>query len=234
MARSTPWLTAALPVAALSLALTSCGGDSDGGTDDAGGGTDRSETGSGTDTDGEDADEETGTETDATGDADGGDGDGDGDGPTVTTFTIGETSHPVTYHAADDEVAVFTMTVDKVHVGEAADIDPELLSNIDTEGQRPVHVHTTYTHEEGELTWFLPSEPTYLRMYLADGERGTNIRGVNDFGMPEGCDGSPMHGGATEPGDTYPDCRTFLVPEDVDVTEVRWEMQDDELVWAVD
>ncbi|NJQ07964.1 hypothetical protein [Streptomyces lonarensis] len=232
MARSTTWLTAALPVAALSLALTACGGDSGGGTDDAGGGTDRSETGSGTETDGEDADadEETGTETDATGDA----GGGDGDGPTVTTFAIGETSHPVTYYAADDEVAVFTMTVDKVHVGEAADIDPELLSNIDTEGQRPVHVHTTYTHEEGELTWFLPSEPTYLRMYLADGERGTNIRGVNDFGMPEGCDGSPMHGGATEPGDTYPDCRTFLVPEDVDVTEVRWEMRDDELVWAVD
>ncbi|NJP66672.1 hypothetical protein [Streptomyces spiramenti] len=225
MARSTTWLKAALPVVALSLALTACGGDSDGGTDDAGGDTDRSDTAS--DGDVEETDE------DATGDADGGD-DGNDDGPTVTTFAMGETSHPVTWYAADDEVAVFTMTVDKVHVGEAGDIDPEVLSTIDTEGQRPVHVHTTYTHEEGELTWFLPSEPTHLRVYLADGDRGSNVRGVNDFGMPEGCDGSPMHGGATEPGDTYPDCRTFLVPEDVDVTEVRWELEDDELVWALD
>ncbi|NJQ14997.1 hypothetical protein [Streptomyces bohaiensis] len=226
MARSTTWLTAAVPVAALSLALTACGGDSDGGAD----GTDRSGIWA-------DAEEETDDGEDTEGRTDDTDvrGEADEDGPTVTTFAVGETSHPVTWGVAtDDEQAVFTLSVDKVHVGEAADIDSEALANVDTEGRRPVHVHMTYTHQEGELTWFLPSEPTHLRMTLEDGSRGGNIRGSNDFGMPEGCDGAPMNGGATEPGDTYPDCRTFLIPEDVDVTEVRWELEADELVWAVD
>ncbi|WP_130796679.1 hypothetical protein [Streptomyces otsuchiensis] len=229
MTRSTAWLRAAAPAAALTLALTACGsGD-----------------GSGDDGDGSDGTGESTAQQENGGAAEGDDGDDDGDAgdgsdggsdsePGVISLDVGDSSEAVRWTNGASE-AMLVVTATDVHVGEPEDIDPELFTS-DVEEMRPVHVHLMFDHADGEdIAMLQPSERTTLKLLLADDEGwGENVQSYIELGMPNGCDdATAINAGELPSGESFYDCRTFLIPEETEPAEVHWLAADETLVWSL-
>ncbi|NJP65360.1 hypothetical protein [Streptomyces spiramenti] len=211
----------------LALALTACGSDadSDGGSSDAGG---NSESDGSEDTPDR-------VDDDAGDDADGSDG-SDGNEPGIVSLTVGETSEPVLWTNGATE-AMLAVTATEVFVGEPEDLDPETFSTPDaTEGMRPIHVHLDFQHADGDhINMIMPSERTTLKLKLADDEGwGENVQAYQPMGMPNGCDdATPINAGELPVGESFYDCRTFLIPEDAEAAEVHWLAAEETLVWRI-
>lgn len=229
--RSTTRLGAAAPAAAavvLALALTACDSDDGVGSDGSGPGDRIDVIDEGADGDGEDSED---------GDAASPSGeDADGGEPGVVTLTVGEAGEPVLWTNGSTE-AMLSVTATEVFVGEPEDLDPDAFSTPDaTEGMRPVHVHLDFAHADGDhIAMIMPSERTTLKLKLADDEGwGENVQAYQPLGMPDGCDdAAPTNAYELPVGESFYDCRTFLIPEDAEAAEVHWLAAEETLVWRI-
>jgi hypothetical protein len=226
----------------LALALTACGSDADSGDSSEAGGSSESE-GSGDSGDRIDVDDE-GDDDGDTGSSDGDADDADGSGgsggsddePGTVSLAVGETSEPVLWTNGSTE-AMLAVTATEVFIGENEDLDPETFSSPDaTEGMRPVHIHFDFAHADGDhIDMIMPSERTTLKLKLADDEGwGENVQAYQPLGMPDGCDAAaPTNSYELPVGESFYDCRTFLIPEDAEAAEVHWLGAEETLVWRI-
>ncbi|NJQ08597.1 hypothetical protein [Streptomyces lonarensis] len=219
----------------LALALTACGSDADSGDSSEVGGSSESE-GSGDSGDRIDVDDEgdDGGTNSSGGDAV--DSDGSDDEPGTVSLAVGETSEPVLWTNGSTE-AMLAVTATEVFIGENEDLDPETFSTPDaTEGMRPVHIHFDFAHADGDhIDMIMPSERTTLKLKLADDEGwGENVQAYQPLGMPDGCDdAAPTNSYELPVGESFYDCRTFLIPEDAEAAEVHWLAAEETLVWRI-
>ncbi|RKN03233.1 hypothetical protein [Streptomyces radicis] len=208
------WLRAVAPAAVLALALTACGSDDS--DDDAAGsaGAEQSET----------TEESPAAEDEAQGD----DAAEPADGGGSATLAEGETSEPVAWEDGDT-VADLAVTLDRVHVGTAADLAALNLSS-PAEGLVPASIFLSFEHAGGDPLQ-RPRPGIVASMTLADNAQQTNLVGSPE--IPGGCPADSDFVDALAEGETAELCKSVLIPEGSQVASVEWYSGDTDLSWTV-
>ncbi|MDT0342404.1 hypothetical protein RM590_07155 [Streptomyces sp. DSM 44938] len=215
--RKSAWLRAAVPAAALTLALTACGSDdSEDGSDASGAGQ---------------SEESPASEDDAATDADAaGEGSGEEEDTETAALAAGEASEPVPYEYSD-AVANLTITADRVDEGTSADLAGVEFSG-DVSGMRPVYAYVTFAHTGGDtIEHGRPIHESSLT--LADGSRVNPLIGGSALDVPGGCPEDSDSVDVLNEGENVTQCVPFLVPEGVAPEQLVWSFEDTELTWTL-
>ncbi|RBM11792.1 hypothetical protein DEH69_21120 [Streptomyces sp. PT12] len=207
------WLRAVAPAAVLALALAACGSDDS--DDDAAGsaGAEQSET----------TEESPAAEDEAQAD----EGEQSAGGGSAT-LAEGETSEPVAWEDGD-AVADLAVTLDRVHVGTAADLAALNLSS-PAEGLVPASIFLSFEHAGGDPLQ-RPRPGIVASLTLADNARQTSLVGSPE--IPSGCPADSDFVDALAEGETAELCKSVLIPEGSEVASVERYSGETDLSWTV-